>query len=599
MAITAVSNLSDRVQDYTLDALTQALGVPLTRTISTTLPLTGGGALSSNLTIAINQFSDVASGVVPASGGGTTNFLRADGSWTAGTVSGVPSNRTLTTTAPLTIDGGASADLSADRTLDVSTFTSLTSGIVPASGGGTTAYLRADGSWANPFGGGGSGPWVHLDANHPGTTDTGNAHVSGWLEADTAITNSSAASTRNSANLGSLQIEAKVANDGVAIEGYGTVAVPPSLIFRRGRGSLASPTVVTSGDVIGEVISDAVPTNTSSHTYGHAIQLVADTPQANEVPWNLRLKSGYSAESGSYFHWMLQNGQVFGKNIASKPTPNADNEFLGSFAIKPRSITSAAYQVAEDDCILTCDATANDVVITIPWNSSARRGRLLIIKRVDNTQGRSVTVNSPVGPLDQRSTHSMWSNESVTLYGDGVSGWRVIQIERPRYTQTIPGSALSNTTTNTAISNGIYLPLLPMGSITGSIYRIRAGGKYSTTGTPTLRLTVAVGDLAQILLDSTALTTASGVTNADWGIDLDLMCADGALGTINHPYSGAYTSLGDASGVMTRHVSRVATVGDATNSTVYVWAKWGSASASNTITCEYASMQFIPGGMFT
>ena len=39
----------------------------------------------------------------------------------------------------------------------VETFTNTTEGAVPASGGGTTNFLRADGTWATPAGGGGSG----------------------------------------------------------------------------------------------------------------------------------------------------------------------------------------------------------------------------------------------------------------------------------------------------------------------------------------------------------------------------------------------------------------------------------------------------------
>lgn len=38
-----------------------------------------------------------------------------------------------------------------------SVFTSSTSGTVPASGGGTTNFLRADGTWAVPPGSGGGG----------------------------------------------------------------------------------------------------------------------------------------------------------------------------------------------------------------------------------------------------------------------------------------------------------------------------------------------------------------------------------------------------------------------------------------------------------
>ena len=36
----------------------------------------------------------------------------------------------------------------------VETFNGTTEGVVPASGGGTTNFLRADGTWATPAGGG-------------------------------------------------------------------------------------------------------------------------------------------------------------------------------------------------------------------------------------------------------------------------------------------------------------------------------------------------------------------------------------------------------------------------------------------------------------
>jgi hypothetical protein len=62
----------------------------------------------------------------------------------------VPLARTLTGGTGVLIGGGASADLSANRTISVSQFTSGVQGVVPASGGGTTTYLRADGTWVAP-----------------------------------------------------------------------------------------------------------------------------------------------------------------------------------------------------------------------------------------------------------------------------------------------------------------------------------------------------------------------------------------------------------------------------------------------------------------
>jgi len=64
-------------------ACTVSAGVPTSRLINTTAPLAGGGDLTADRTLSVATFGAGASGVVPASGGGTSNFLRADGSWTA------------------------------------------------------------------------------------------------------------------------------------------------------------------------------------------------------------------------------------------------------------------------------------------------------------------------------------------------------------------------------------------------------------------------------------------------------------------------------------------------------------------------------------
>jgi hypothetical protein len=79
-----VDNTSDAakpISDATQAALD--LKVPTARTISTTPPLTGGGDLTTNRILAVDPFSSSTPGVAPASGGGSTNFLRADGTWAA------------------------------------------------------------------------------------------------------------------------------------------------------------------------------------------------------------------------------------------------------------------------------------------------------------------------------------------------------------------------------------------------------------------------------------------------------------------------------------------------------------------------------------
>lgn len=101
-------------------------------------------------------FNSSTAGLTPASGGGTTNFLRADG--TFATPPGVTSTFS-SSTAGLTpaSGGGTTAFLRADGTFAVpaggttSVFTAYTNGLAPSSGGGTTNFLCADGSFRPPY----------------------------------------------------------------------------------------------------------------------------------------------------------------------------------------------------------------------------------------------------------------------------------------------------------------------------------------------------------------------------------------------------------------------------------------------------------------
>jgi hypothetical protein len=65
-------------------------GTQATRSVAGTLPISvaNGDGVAANPTVSVATFGSAAAGVVPASGGGTTNFLRADGTWAPATVAG-------------------------------------------------------------------------------------------------------------------------------------------------------------------------------------------------------------------------------------------------------------------------------------------------------------------------------------------------------------------------------------------------------------------------------------------------------------------------------------------------------------------------------
>lgn len=128
------------------------------------------------------------------SGGGTTNFLRADGSW-AVPPSGSGSTSPGGSSGQVQFNsGGSFAGLTnAQLTADINLFSSTLPGAVPASGGGTTSFLRADGTWATPAGtGGGTVNSVGLALPSiftvTGSPVTGSGTLTGTLVSETANT---------------------------------------------------------------------------------------------------------------------------------------------------------------------------------------------------------------------------------------------------------------------------------------------------------------------------------------------------------------------------------------------------------------------------
>jgi len=130
-----------------------SVGVSSSGANASSLTIVGSPITSSgNITITPNTFTSSLPGVVPASGGSTSNFLRADGTWSAPPVNGTVTSVGLITSGAAAAAIGVSGSpitSSGAITITPKVFTSSAPGVVPASGGGTTNYLRADGSWTN------------------------------------------------------------------------------------------------------------------------------------------------------------------------------------------------------------------------------------------------------------------------------------------------------------------------------------------------------------------------------------------------------------------------------------------------------------------
>ena len=104
-------------------------------------------------------FSSSSPGIVPASGGGAVNFLRADGTWANINTANIANDavtyaklQNVSATSRflgrITSGAGDAEELTGTQaTTLLDTVTSGAKGLAPASGGGTVNFLRADGTW--------------------------------------------------------------------------------------------------------------------------------------------------------------------------------------------------------------------------------------------------------------------------------------------------------------------------------------------------------------------------------------------------------------------------------------------------------------------
>ena len=174
----------------TTDDLVQA-SIPPTRSVSTTAPLTGGGALSSDLTLDVDDFTGDAGaggakGTVPAPAAGDTvahKYLGADGLW----------SHVVAEILGAHGEGWTLASASEEITLDTgAAFTDSTANILPANSIilGVVARVTEEITDSTGWQLGDATTAGRFTANNTtlvaGTTDVGLTHLQGAVATDAA-----------------------------------------------------------------------------------------------------------------------------------------------------------------------------------------------------------------------------------------------------------------------------------------------------------------------------------------------------------------------------------------------------------------------------
>lgn len=154
---------------------------------------------------------------------------------------------------------------------------------------------------------------------------------------------------------------------------------------------------------------------------------------------------------------------------------------------------------------------------------------------------------------------------------------------------TADGTAVANTTTETIIFPDVTIPANYLAD--GRALRLRAFGKLSTTGTPTITFAIRWGGVAGTLLATTeAITCASGAANTAWALEAIIQTrVNGSSGslfvmgevTVNLTAS---TQTSGAFGVSGFDAPAAVSVDLTADTALSITADWSAASASNTLT---------------
>lgn len=406
-----------------------------TLTLAGTLNISNGGTGATTANAALNA-------LLPSQTGNSGRFLTTNGtntSWAtvaagSGTVTSVgifSGNAAITVTnTPITTSGNI--------IVTANQFTSIAPGFVPASGGGITNFLRADGTWSAPTGGAGTVTSVTVNGTSGRITSSGSP-----------ITSS-----------GSITVD--LATSGVTANTYGSsTQVPVLTVDAYGRVTSVTNTTISSGTVTsiaasgnnGITVSGSPITTSGTITLG----LGAITPTSVNATGTVAGSNLSGTNTGD--QTITLTGDVTGSGTSSFATTLSNTgvtaNTYGSSTQVPVFTVDAKGRISNvtNTTILT---GANDPEIVVFRYSAGASGNLSAGDAIfSQTSGVTATIiDGPNCIVSYSFTGKTTPPKSITVYGQ-IFSTNNFRITAP-YTATTTTIAGGGINTAPDIANGIF-----------------------------------------------------------------------------------------------------------------------------------------------
>lgn len=311
---------------------------------------------------------------------------------------------------------------------------------------------------------------------------------------------------------------------------------------------------------------------------------------------SIRGEAGYFPYLGQPGYAGLDGASILAGTIqgASAGTSHIVAGSIGSSDIDPTVLASAGAVVYTDT------GTANGYVITPspPITGYSKSQIFSFIASNANTAASTLNVNNNgAKPIllggETLAANAIRQGQLVFVQYDGTN----MQMISPRtndsmgtlFVQTSSVTVANSTTPTTLGGTGNGSQTITNNSLrVGSRIKLAASGFFSTISTPNITFTAFLGSVTAAATAATA--TPSGASNVPWSVNLEIdVRTGGGTGTA---ICNGYMVLGSSLVPFTANTTTFAV--DTTGTKIVdLQVTWGTASASNTITCTNFTVELL------